>query len=62
MQFVRSADELLIRGIGDYTYQPGEDGIVGKGKFSTVYKVRGIKGEIVSAPIRLRCGMPRGVC
>lgn len=48
--FVRSADELLGRGIGDYTFTPGPEGIVGKGKFSTVYKVRGIKGEIVSRP------------
>jgi hypothetical protein len=38
----------LIRGIGDYTFRPGDEGIVGKGKFSTVYKVKGIKGEVVS--------------
>lgn len=45
---VRSADELLIKGIGDFTFEPGESGILGKGKFSTVFKVQGMKGVEVS--------------
>lgn len=40
---VRSADELLTRGIGDFTYVQGDEGILGKGKFSTVFKVHGAK-------------------
>ncbi|KAJ9108982.1 hypothetical protein QFC21_000305 [Naganishia friedmannii] len=41
----RSADELLHTGIADYTFIPGAEGILGKGKFSTVYKVKGLDGK-----------------
>jgi hypothetical protein len=38
----QSPDSLLLRGLGDYTYIPrAEGGILGRGKFSTVYRVHG---------------------
>lgn len=45
---VRSADELLHSGIADYTFLPGEEGVLGRGKFSTVYKVKDSDGQHVS--------------
>jgi len=42
---VRSADELLEWGIGDLTFVHGEDGVLGRGKFSTVYKVLDAEGK-----------------
>lgn len=45
---VRSADELLTRGIGDFNFVQGDEGILGKGKFSTVFKVHGPKDVEVS--------------
>ncbi|KAJ9105934.1 hypothetical protein QFC20_004172 [Naganishia adeliensis] len=42
---VRSADELLHSGIADYTFIPGEEGVLGRGKFSTVYKVKDSDGQ-----------------
>jgi hypothetical protein len=47
VQAVRSADELLHRGIAEYTFIPGEEGVLGRGKFSTVYKVKDSEGRFV---------------
>lgn len=47
MHSVRSADELLDSGIADYTFIPGEEGVLGRGKFSTVYKVKDSDGRHV---------------
>lgn len=43
-----SADALLERGIGDYTFLPAPEGLLGRGKFSTVYKVLGADEKNVS--------------
>jgi len=40
------ADVWLERGIGDYTFLPAPEGLLGKGKFSSVYKVSGPDGTI----------------
>jgi hypothetical protein len=41
-----SPDVLLDRGIADYSYVPKEEGgVLGRGKFSTVYRVRSGKRE-----------------
>jgi hypothetical protein len=40
---------MLERGIAEYTFLPEhEGGVLGKGKFSTVYKVKGRDGAHVS--------------
>lgn len=39
---------LLEKGIGEYTFIPGQNNVLGKGKFSTVYKVIGPDGDHVS--------------
>lgn len=43
-----AADALLERGVGDYTFLPAPEGLLGRGKFSTVYKVLGLDGKPVS--------------
>ncbi|WWD18370.1 hypothetical protein CI109_102820 [Kwoniella shandongensis] len=45
-QIVRTPDSLLKHGISDYTYVPfSAGGVLGRGKFSTVYKVLGDDGK-----------------
>lgn len=45
----RSPDGLLERGIDGYTFIPEDQGgVLGRGKFSTVYKVTDIEGVDVS--------------
>ncbi len=47
-----SPDALLVRGVAEYTLMPAsQGGVLGRGKFSTVYKVRGSDGQIVSTCI-----------
>lgn len=47
-----SPDALLSRGVAEYTLMPSsQGGVLGRGKFSTVYKVRGSDGQIVSTRI-----------
>lgn len=41
------ADALLERGIGDYAFLPAPEGLLGRGKFSSVYKVTGPDGKLV---------------
>jgi hypothetical protein len=45
---MESPDLLLERGIADYTFLPAPGGLLGKGKFSTVYKVIDSQGRYVS--------------
>lgn len=48
-----SPDALLARGVAEYTLMAAiQGGVLGRGKFSTVYKVRGSDGQIVSTCIR----------
>jgi hypothetical protein len=50
-----SPDKLLERGIADYTYLPAASGgVLGKGKFSTVYKVLSADNQAV----RRKVGCP----
>ena len=49
-RLLNSPDSLLERGIADYTFLPVEaGGLLGRGKFSTVYKVLRQDGKLVGA-------------
>lgn len=46
---VSTPDSLLQNGIAGFTYLPySSEGVLGRGKFSTVYKVIGSDGNFVS--------------
>lgn len=54
-----SPDALLSRGIAEYTFMSAEEGgVLGRGKFSTVYKVKGTDGQVVSL-LEMRRGLRR---
>lgn len=55
-----SPDAMLHRGVAEYTFIPDyEGGVLGRGKFSTVFKVKGTDGLHVSCrahiPITISC-------
>ena len=52
---VDSPDHLLDAGIAEYTFEPAsEGGVLGKGKFSTVYKADSADGRTVRPPATSR--------
>lgn len=59
---LNTPDVLLERGIGEYTFIPGpEEGVLGKGKFSVVYKVVGPDGQHVCPFLYLIPSVPKSI-